>query len=161
MFGFCTCTDASHNGTLTERQSHTCLPACPWGRRYSITPVPRAVFGLTTVSWNTGLPSNSFSLARGWLRTTNRRPWRRREVNDQINHQEYVGGEESTGRDKTGTANRLLSLEDLIPGSLFFRQNLWGDHGAGLWASPAQGSPRLYRQSLQVWIELTYQLPQL
>lgn len=59
----------------TQHPHRTCLPVCPGGREENITPVLLAVFGLNAITRNAGFPHSSLSLAWGWLKTTNRRPW--------------------------------------------------------------------------------------
>lgn len=59
----------------TQGPRSTHLPACPGGRDEKITPVLLAVLGLNAITRNAGFPQDSLSLACGWLKTTNRRPW--------------------------------------------------------------------------------------
>lgn len=68
--------------TATAKWSHTSpsgnLPSWLGKRQSIITPILRVALGLITVSWNTGLPSYSLSLAQGWLRTQTGVPFQHR-----------------------------------------------------------------------------------
>lgn len=111
-----------------EQQSHTYLPACPWGRQHSRTPTLWAVLGLITRSWNTGLPKAWLSLAQGWLRTTNRSPWCRREITNQTIRRIFGGGDKTKAE---GIFTRLFNMRDITTGFPLSVQQLLRDLHSG------------------------------